>query len=143
MQLSTRVSSLLARNPGTRPADLARLAGVSTASVADWMSGTTKSMKPEPARKLALHFGCDQVWLMTGVGDPSWRGEAGSEQPVAAPGTRANITLRAALEVVREHLARGGQDQTEKAGEALRLMATVPDSDRAFEQAVSVLSSIK
>jgi len=64
---------LLARKPGFRPADLARVCKVSTASVADWQSGKTKSMKSEAARLAAAHFGCDQNWLSHGIGEPQWR----------------------------------------------------------------------
>lgn len=143
MQLSKRIAAILERHPGNRPADIARAAGVSTASVADWMNGTTKSMKPEPARKLSVRYGCDQNWLMTGLGGPAWRATPGETQLPADQPSRSITTLRDALMMVREHLARGSREQNEQAAEALKLMATVPDSDRAFEQALSSLSSIK
>lgn len=144
MQLKERIASLLERHPGTRPADVARAAGVSAASVADWMGGATKSMKPEPARKLSTHFGCDQNWLMTGIGSPAWHsGIAGEGSAQRLASTRSSPTLREALTIVREHLSRGDNEQLAKAGDALKLMATVPDSDRAFEQALASLETLE
>lgn len=142
--LSKRVGALIDRRPGTRPADVARFAGVATSSVSDWLHGDTKTMKPEPARKLSVEFGCDQIWLMTGVGSPNWRSE-----DQAAPLTKAGeapvapVDLRQALTVIRNQLVHGQGDQNELIGEALKLMAAVPDSDRAFDRAVSLLDSIK
>lgn len=62
MTLSDRINLLLKRGDNLKPADIARVAMVSTASVSAWMSGDTKSMKPEPARRLSTAFGCDQNW---------------------------------------------------------------------------------
>lgn len=143
MQLNNRIAAILERHPGTRPADIARVAGVSTASVADWMNGTTKSMKPEPARKLSIRFGCDQNWLMTGLGSPAWRGEGESNSPIAHEMGRTAPTLREALQAVRAQLAKGDEEQTKQAGDALKLMADVPDSDRAFQRALDLLSAIE
>lgn len=142
MQLSTRIATLLARHPGTRAADLARVAGVSTASVADWMNGTTKSMKPEPARRLSAQYGCDQNWLMSGVGSADWAtGSGGDEDSTAAAVGRPTVDV--ALRAIRAHLERGTLDQNEAAGDALKLLAKVPDSDRAFEQALAALTAIR
>jgi transcriptional regulator with XRE-family HTH domain len=70
--LQARLEAAVRRRP-TRNADLARIAKVSTASVADWFSGKTKSLKSEPARRLATYFGCDRDWLAEGYGAPKWR----------------------------------------------------------------------
>lgn len=101
ISLSTRVAMLLAREPGLRAADLARVCKVSTASVADWQSGKTKSMKSEAARLAAAYFGCDQNWLSHGIGDPQWR-----DTPVAPPKQPSQPTLVEALPVVLDALAR-------------------------------------
>jgi transcriptional regulator with XRE-family HTH domain len=140
--LSARIGELLARQGGVRPADIARIAGVSTASVSDWMTGATKSMKPEPARRLSAHFGCDQNWLMTGIGAPNW-----TDSRVVAPDGgvadhfRPKQTAREALATIRNLMVMSSSDN-EALGEALKLMAKVPDSDRAFEQAASLLESL-
>ncbi|RZJ12181.1 MAG: hypothetical protein EOP39_04285 [Rubrivivax sp.] len=141
--LSDRISALLSRQDGLRPADIARIAGVSTASVSDWMSGQTKSMKPEPARRLSEHFSCDQNWLMTGIGSPSWGGGEPALLKImrAASGSSTPPDVRQALTIIRNQLVHAQGDQTDLIGEALKLMAKVPDSDRAFEQAVALLSN--
>lgn len=142
MALKERIATLIARVDGTRPADLARIAGVSTASVSGWMTGDTKSMKPEPARRLAAHFGCDQNWLMTGIGAPNWRhGERTSPPPPAS--TQEPVTVRQAVTVIRNLLLSGDDSGNERIGEALKRLAIGPDSDRMFEQVVSQLSALK
>jgi transcriptional regulator with XRE-family HTH domain len=83
MPLKDRIALAMSRSPQLKSADLARACKVSTASVADWQNGKTKTLKPEPARLAAALFGCDQNWIGTGVGVPNWsatpprlRGEA-------------------------------------------------------------------
>lgn len=137
--LSTRVNALLARRPGLKPAGLARIASVSTATVSDWRNNVTKSMKPEPARRLSIEFGCDQNWLMTGIGTPDWR-DPNATAATAAPASNPP-TIRQALVAIRAQLLATPASRGEAIGDALRLMATVPDSDRAFEQALTLLSS--
>ncbi|WP_457425631.1 hypothetical protein [Roseateles sp. P5_E7] len=140
MLLAARIAALIARRPGTRPADISRISGVSTASVSDWIHGVTKSMKPEPARKLSAEFGCDQNWLMTGIGSPNWR----DNPKQAAPAPRAEpVTVRQAVLVIRNALLSGDDTKNEKVGDALKRLALGPDSDRTFEQVVSQLSALK
>jgi len=141
MTLAERINTLLARTPGTIPADLARIAGVSTASVSGWTTGDTKSMKPDPARRLSVHFGCDQNWLMTGLGAPNWReGDGPNEAPTPPP---EPVTIRQAVTVIQKILMNGNDAQNEKIGEALKLLAQLPDSPRALEQVVAQLSALK
>ena len=71
--LQDRITECMRKHPSLSQADIARAAGVKTPSVADWINGKTKSLKPEPARRSALLFGCDQNWLATGTGSPHWR----------------------------------------------------------------------
>jgi len=142
MTLSSRIHALLARDEDLRPADLARIAGVSTASVSGWMTGDTKSMKPEPARRLAAHFGCDQNWLMTGIGAPNWReGDGVATTPHVH--TAEPVTVRQAVAAIRKLLMLGDDAGNEKIGEALKRLSMGPDSDRTFEHVVSLLSALK
>lgn len=141
--LANRISELLARRPGLKPAGLSRIAGVSTATVSDWMTGETKSMKPEPARRISIEFGCDQNWLMTGVGSANWREPGQNDLGIPAPlGGGTPPTIRQALIAIRNHLAHAHGDTSEAVGEALRLMAKVPDSDRAFDEALSLIEAL-
>lgn len=71
--LAERVREALARYPKLSQADLARAAEVSPASVSDWLSGETKSMKADKLRLAAEFLGCDRDWLGFGTGSPNWR----------------------------------------------------------------------
>lgn len=104
--LSDRVAMLLARKAGFRPADLARVCKVSTASVADWQSGKTKSMKSEAARLAAAAFGCDQNWLSHGIGHPNWQSTSQVITPPTGAVAQSAPTLATALPVVLDALAR-------------------------------------
>lgn len=73
LTLKARIEEAMRRHPDLSQADIARACKVKTPSVADWLNGKTKSLKPEPARLAALLFGCDQNWIGTGVGVPCWR----------------------------------------------------------------------
>ena len=53
---------------GVSQADIARAAGVSTASVSDWFSGATKSLKTKSAMATARFLGVSLDWLTTGQG---------------------------------------------------------------------------
>lgn len=72
MLLKDRVALAMSKNPGLRPVDIARAVGISTASVAGWENGSTKSLKPRSARLAAKLFGCNATWLGEGIGDPDW-----------------------------------------------------------------------
>lgn len=51
-----------------KPADLARACGVSTASVSDWLSGESKSIKAANLLKAAKFLNVSPDWLATGQG---------------------------------------------------------------------------
>ncbi len=70
--LQQRIAECMRRRPDLSQADIARACRVRTPSVADWINGKTKTLKPEPARLGAALFGCDQNWLATGTGRPRW-----------------------------------------------------------------------
>lgn len=65
--LSERISYLL-ELIGHSQTELAKIAGVKPPSVNDWLSGKTRSLKLEPASRLAKHFGIDAMWISKGVG---------------------------------------------------------------------------
>lgn len=49
-------------------AELSRAAKVSTASVSDWFSGETKTLKAEPLLRAAAYLGVSPFWLALGEG---------------------------------------------------------------------------
>lgn len=51
-------------------------------------------------------------------------------------------SIREALHAIRNRLLQARGDVSEAIGDALRLMAQVPDSDRAFDEALKLLSEI-
>ncbi len=88
------------RRPHLLQADIARACKVRTPSVADWINGKTKSLRPEPARLGAALFGCDQNWLASGTGTPNWVDEPPQPLNQAQPPTLAD-----ALPVVLDAMA--------------------------------------
>lgn len=85
--LRERIAEAMRRHPGLSQADVARACGVKTPSVTDWLNGKTKSLKPEPARRGAVLFGCDQNWLATGTGTPNWGGALSAQATATARAT--------------------------------------------------------
>lgn len=70
--LSERLQAALDRNPRLSQAGLHRATGASTASVSNWFTGKSLSMKAANLRTAASYLGCSQHWLETGLGDPRW-----------------------------------------------------------------------
>ncbi len=110
MPLKDRMAEAMRRHPKLKQADIARACKVSTPSVADWVNGGTKSLKPEPARLAAKLFGCDQNWIGTGIGSPGWHeveATPAAADPDAGLMTHASITptLAQALPVVLRALS--------------------------------------
>lgn len=70
--LAERLRAALERNSALSQAALARACGVSTASVSDWCTGETKSLRSKNLRSAALYLGCSRDWLETGLGLPGW-----------------------------------------------------------------------
>lgn len=67
-----RLLKCIADHPGgTTQAELARKAGVSSASVSEWATNKvqTSKIKAEPLLKAAAYFGVNPTWLLTGRGD--------------------------------------------------------------------------
>lgn len=67
--LKQRFEKLASWKPEITQADLARAANVKPASVNDWFSGKTKSLKATTAVKVAAVYGCNAHWLATGEGE--------------------------------------------------------------------------
>ncbi len=67
--LKQRFALLAKARSDISQADLARATGAKPPSVNDWFSGETKSMKAVTAAKAAQLYGCNALWLSTGVGD--------------------------------------------------------------------------
>lgn len=116
-ELKDRIAEALRRNPHVRPVDLARHCRVSTASVAGWMSGATKTLKAASAKAAAELLGCDQNWLALGVGRPNWRTEGHASEPSSTPDAPS---LDAALERLGIALASIPAEIREEVGDALR-----------------------
>lgn len=81
--------------------------------------------------KIAKRLGCTASDLLEKAAPP--------KKATPVPGIPP---LRQALTAIRNQLAHGSADQSERAGEALKLMAKVPDSERAFEEALRILVDI-
>jgi len=61
---------------GAIPADLARACGIKPASVSNWLSGETKSLKSSTAMRAAEFLKVNQLWLAEG---------RGPKRPLSAP----------------------------------------------------------
>lgn len=70
--LAERLQAALDRRPELSQAGLARACGISTASVSNWFTGDTLTLKAKNARLAASYLGCSRDWLETGVGTPNW-----------------------------------------------------------------------
>lgn len=71
--LRDRLRLALARNTRLSQAGLHRATGATTASVSNWFTGKSATMKAANLRTAAEYLGCSQHWLETGKGDPGWR----------------------------------------------------------------------
>ncbi|WP_052738541.1 helix-turn-helix domain-containing protein [Robbsia andropogonis] len=67
MQLSERIQLILDEQRLDQPA-LAKIAGVTKATVNQWISGKIKSIKLEYAAPIEARFGYSAVWLVLGTG---------------------------------------------------------------------------
>ena len=66
--LSERLKKAMAGPPKAKGTDLARAAGVATASVSDWKTGKSKSMDGPHLIAVAEFLGVRAKWLAEGVG---------------------------------------------------------------------------
>lgn len=66
--LQQRFALLSEARPDVSQAQLARDTGARPPSVHAWFSGDTRSMRAETAAKAAAVYGCNPMWLATGVG---------------------------------------------------------------------------
>lgn len=67
--LSNRARFLVEHYSKTQAA-LAKVAGVKPASVNSWISGDTKSLKGEVAKRISKAYGVSYAWLIDGTGIP-------------------------------------------------------------------------
>lgn len=74
LTLADRLKASLDRNPALTQAGLARATGATTASVSNWFTGKTLSLKAANVRLAAQYLGCSTTWLETGLGTPDWTG---------------------------------------------------------------------
>lgn len=70
--LQDRLQFAIDRNPALSQAGLMRATGATSASVSNWFTGKSLSMKAPNLRTAAGYLGCSQHWLETGIGDPGW-----------------------------------------------------------------------
>jgi transcriptional regulator with XRE-family HTH domain len=70
ISLADRLKVALDRNPALTQAGLARATGATTASVSNWFTGKTLSLKAANVRLAAQYLGCSTTWLETGLGAP-------------------------------------------------------------------------
>lgn len=70
--LRERLQAALDRNPKLSQAGLHRATGATTASVSNWFTGKSLTMKAANLRTAAAYLGCSQHWLETGIGNPGW-----------------------------------------------------------------------
>lgn len=66
--LAERIKRALADSDGLTQADLARACNISTASVNNWFSGETKSLRGENLIRVASLLGVSPIWLSSGKG---------------------------------------------------------------------------
>ena len=64
-----RLNVALKQADGVSQADLARHCGVSTASVSNWFTGITKSLRGDNLLQVANALGVSPAWLASGQGD--------------------------------------------------------------------------
>lgn len=81
--LAERLQAALDRNPALSQAELARACGVSSASVSNWFTGETKTLRAKNLRHAAHYLGCSRDWLETGLGTPGWTESQHSNEGVA------------------------------------------------------------
>lgn len=85
---------------GRKQAELVAACGVKAASVSDWLSGKTKSLKAVTAQRAAAFLGVSLLWLTEGRG-PVWVKDAGrvaTPQPME-PGPEFVAVRRARLKL--------------------------------------------
>lgn len=73
--LAERIRKALDESGGVTQADIARACGISTASVNNWFTGATKSLKGENLLRAAAILKVSPAWLSTGKGDMRPRGD--------------------------------------------------------------------
>lgn len=81
--LRDRLQAALARDPELSQAGLARATKKTTASVSNWFTGKSVSMKADSLLAAAEYLHCDSQWLATGKGQPGWKAPLSSTEGVS------------------------------------------------------------
>ena len=68
MSLKDRITELFVSRPEITQKELAKACGIKPASVNDWLTGKTLSMKAETCLCVSKFFGINPQWLATGIG---------------------------------------------------------------------------
>lgn len=119
-----------------RRREVARRAGVSPDNLYQVAAGTMlpSGVPRSVGRELRLKL--DEAY-------PTWLDGIGDGQPQATvEQSNATPSVRDALLSIRTRLMEMSGADVERAAEALKLMAIVPDSERAFEEVVRLLSDL-
>lgn len=117
-------------------ADVAAAVGISYQAVRKAVKGESNAFTAENNAKAARFLGVRPNWLATGelpMLDASADGRDVEDQE----------SIRRALQVLRNQLVHGVGNQSENAAAALALLAKVPDSDRAFEDALIAMLAVR
>lgn len=104
--LQTRIAKILA-DQKLRPADLARLAGVTRGAVSQWRNEMSTAMSYQAAQQLSARLGYSVEWLMKGEG-PEQHHTA--QEPSAAAYTNPNGVVERVITAFG-WLTRAQQDQ--------------------------------
>ena len=115
--------------------DLAAAMGISYQAVRKAVKGESNAFSAENNAKAARFLGVRPDWLATGE-------QPMHETPSATHGELSQRSIRQALTALRNQLAHGVGPQNEVAGAALALLAKVPDSERAFEDAFIAMMAV-
>lgn len=139
--LSSRLQQLLIQR-GINQKDLVEAARVKPSSVSDWLSGESKSIKAEPALRIARAFNVSPWWLVLAEGPM----ELSRDNPPQAPAARDDTGLTSTTELV-ELLAEALQAvpavQRREAVDLSARLAMSPDSRMAREDLASLLGQIE
>lgn len=141
--LADRISLLLQRRSMTQ-AELAAAARVKPPSVADWVSGESKSIKAEPALRIAHACRVNAWWLV--FGDGPMEPDSATSQPLVAepaPARYDNPTPLSSTELVTQlaaRLERVAPHQRREATDLTTRLALSPDSRMARHELAALLS---
>ena len=139
--LSTRLKQLLMER-GLSQKDLVDAACVKPSSVSDWLSGESKTIKAEPALRIARAFHVSPWWLVLAEGPM----ELSRDNPPPVPPSREAVGLSSATELVdllADALQAVPAGSRREAVDLSARLAMSPDSRMAREEFASLLGTIE